>query len=114
MGQQVGNAVASRVEVELVGNLEGIERLVQFARSTIKVVRVFHAAIKVNFHFQKRRRISPRQRKWAVQIPEFLVDRVAKHFCEQLRRQIPRRRAGPHTLGWRSHQCPAMRADRAE
>jgi hypothetical protein len=35
MGQQVRNAVAARVEVEFVRNLEGIECLVQFDRAAV-------------------------------------------------------------------------------
>ena len=89
VGQQVRDAVSARVEVEFVGNLERIERLVQFARTAVEAVGIFRAAIEVNFHFQKRRRIFPRQHEGAVQIPEVPIDRIAKHFCEQLRSQIP-------------------------
>jgi len=80
MGQHVGDAVSARVEVEFVGNLEGIERFVQFARTTVKSIRIFRAAIEVNFHFRKRGRIFPRQQKGAVQIPEVPVDRIAEHI----------------------------------
>ena len=90
MGQQVRNAVAARVEVELVRNFEGVERLMQFARASVETEGVLRAAIEVHFHFQKRGRVFPRQHERAVQVPEFQVDRIAKHFCEQLRRRIPR------------------------
>lgn len=86
MGQQVGNAVSAGVEMKFVGNLEGIERLVQLARTAVKAVRIFRAAIEVNFHFQERRRVFSRQHKGAVQIPEVPVDRIAKDTCELLRR----------------------------
>src|SRR5580693_6323862 len=69
VGPQVGNAMASRVEMELVRNFEGIECLVQFARPAVEAIRVFRAAIDVYFHFQKSGRIFPRQHVRAVQIP---------------------------------------------
>ena len=65
MCQQVGNSVRARVEMKFVGNFEEIEGLVQFACAAIEAVRVRRAAIEVNLHSQKERRIFSRQREGA-------------------------------------------------
>src|ERR1019366_10165770 len=59
MGPQVGIAVATRVEVKLVGNFQGFQRFVKFARAAVEAKGVLRAAIEINFHSLERWRILP-------------------------------------------------------
>ena len=79
MGEQVGNAVAAWVEVEFVWNLEGIECLMQFACPTVKTVGVLGPTVEINLHLHERRGVLPRQNERAIQVPEFLLDGIAKY-----------------------------------
>ena len=84
MRQQVGNAVAARIKMEFVRYFQRIERFIQFCRPAVETIGVFGAAVKVNLRFEQFRRIFPSQQERAVQIPEFLVDWIAKHTGKEL------------------------------
>jgi len=45
--------VPSRVKMELMGDFERCERLLQFARASVEAVPVFRAAIEIDFSFRK-------------------------------------------------------------
>ena len=60
MGDQIREAVPSGVKMELVGNFERSERLVQFARAPVEAVPVFRAAIEINLSSRKRGGVLPK------------------------------------------------------
>ena len=104
--------MSARVEMEFVGDFQGIERLVQFARAAVEAVGVLRAAIEINFRLCKHCRVFPCQQERTVQLPEFLVNRISENIGEYSRRRIPRRRARVHALRRITHQRGAMCAYR--
>ena len=114
MSEHIGDAMPARIEMKFMGNLERIEGLVEFTGAPVEAKGVFGAAIKIDLRLRQRGAVFFRKYKWAIQVPEFLIDRVSEDTGQQLCRQVSGRSSRIRALRRGPRQCSAVRADRAE
>ena len=82
MSQQVRCIVAPRVEVKLMGNFQGVQRLIKLARAAVEAKRVLRSAIEIDFHILERWGILSSQHIRAIAKPELPGNRIPKRFFE--------------------------------